>query len=1143
MVHFILGRAGSGKSALLAEQAGQSAVGEKRITYVIVPEQFTFETERNYYRLHGAAALRNIRVTSFSRIVHNIFKEFGGAAGDYADESIKLILMNSALIQVRDTLQVYGKSAQHVHFSRNMLEMVTELKHADVDPLRLEETTAGLPDSILKVKSQDILHIYSAYEALLSAHYKDSLDDLTRALVHIKAQAYFASCHLYIDEFKSFTAKELELIQVMAMQADKLTFSLCTDHVLDHENSLFATVNETYAGLKNLCRRAGARIAAPVVLDTAHRFSNDALAHLEANVFRTVPKRFSGENEQVHAVLAGNEYDEADFVAATMRALAEQGVRYSDMVAASRDLPSYQSCLETAFEKYKIPYYMDTLKSISASPLIRFIELVFDCILSGYHSDHMIALLKCGLCGVSHEETAQLENYVFLWDIRGKQWKEDFTHSIFGIRAPETAEEATQNSLTLLGYNETRSRLVTALERMRRSCDGKTVSHICSALIHLLEELGVRGAINEKIDLLQRDAEKSEALARAQEYKRVWEITGELLDVLVRVAGDLPISLKRFQELFTLLCSEYDMGTIPQSLDCVTVGSAERMRTGTPKVLFLLGANDKVFPYIPESGGLLTDQERRQLLATGMELSRPLKERIREEKFVAYKTLAMPSDRIYITARKTDVKGTEKAPSYLFPQLQAMFGEEVLSDLDDMERLYFCRTKQTAFAVLANQFRQDTPFTASLREYFSHESDYAGRMESIARSLNRGQFALHDLENAKALYGKGLSMSPTRVEDYHKCRFLYFCRHGMRIYPRQKIRLTANNRGSIIHDILYRVCRKITDFSVFDEQGITTLIRQAFDEYLDASLGGESAQTKRFLYLYERISGTILSILKQLFEELAQSKFRPADFEYEIGGEGNVKPLALQTSDGIRLYINGKVDRIDVYDAEDGTRYVRVIDYKSGKKTFQLSDLVNGVNLQMFIYLLCLQENGEQYYQDAKGAGVLYMPASDPEAKLDRDAGEDTAEQSIQKHYRMHGVVLDDEEVIRAMEEDLSGHYIPVEVKADAYDKDRGLKENVFIERRANEDLFKKGSMNAMLSAEQLGKLFTHLEQDIIQMAEELYQGRIEAKPLKGKTVDPCAYCDYRTICGNDGETDITPYQEMDKKELLKMLEEERNQD
>ncbi len=794
--------------------------------------------------------------------------------------------------------------------------------------------------------------------------------------------------------------------------------------------------------------------------------------------------------------------------------------------------------METSFEKYEIPYYIDSRKDISLHPLIRFVTMSLEAASGNYPSDKILSLLKCGVTPFTYEEVSFLENYVYLWSIKGEGWLSEFTYSIYGVSPPRDSAQEEEQRERLALLNRIRVFVTDGLKELREKmfhADGYTISQ---GILSYLKKMGTKEQVEEIRSILQ-EGTTGEELELAREYRRVWELIGEAARLLAQTLGRRAVTPKRYLELFSLVIGKFDLGTIPQTLDSVTAGSAERIRTDCPKAVFILGVNDKVFPYLPSGGGVFTDREREILLEQGLELSQPVKEQIKEERFIAYKIMTAPTHFLILSARKGDVRGASAALSYLFPQLRKMFGEEVVTDKEDMDSLFFCKSPETAFSMLAHHFREDTSFTASLRSYFERDPVYASWIEVLFSNLTKGKFRLERRDQTIELFGRSVLMSPTRVEQFHQCKFRYFCEQGLHLQKRERVQLNPLNRGTVVHHILYQVCRQITDYSVFDGEKVRKLIQEAVDETVTL-LGGYERQGKRFLYLYRRIQDSVYQLVEHLFEELSQSKFRPSDFEYEIGKTGNMKPYTFHSSDGITIQVQGTIDRIDRYQSENGKDYVRVIDYKTGTKDFRLADILNGLNLQMFLYLMCLEKNGAGSYRNVTGAGALYLPASEAEGKLSREAGKDEQQKNLASHYRMKGIILNEDQVMTAMEPGFSGIYTPLSVKAKAYDKEKRLREDIFVEHQASEDYFDSASMESLLTQEQLELLFRSIEGSLEQMVKELYGGNIEAKPLVGPGIDSCAYCDYQTICRFEETDPVNEYQNLKKKEIFDLLRKEQ---
>lgn len=1107
MLQFILGASGTGKTTMVHNMIMERAANPQNRLMLIVPEQFTYETEKALFIKLGAVKFSQLKVTSFTRIAGEIFKLYGGIAGEYATEPSKIILMDMAIDQLRESLDVYKKAARNKTFATTVLDTVTEFKNAGVTEEALLELVPRIENPYLAQKTSEIALLYASYNGLLTSRFLDPLDDILRASKVVSTHPFFSNYTVYFDEFKGFTANENDMIKTIFQTAKSVYVSLCIDLVRANENdiSVFASVKDTYNKLNRFATTIGIKRKVSIQLVEQRRFMQPELTHLEQNVLSPVISRYKGENKAISAVVCKNEYDEVDYALSSISTLVQkEGYTFSDIAIISRDIDTYMSKLQVACQKYDIAFYTDSRQSIANKPLIRFVAAVFNITLNGYKSEDILSLLKCGLTPYTIEEIAELENYTYIWGTNGIQWHDEFIAHPKGYKE----EFSKHDQLVLARVNKVRDFVISRLEAFSCQVKAETGQGICVALIKLLEDFSINHHLEELIKQLTFEGK----LQLAQEYTRIWEILIELIDSLALVIGDCPVKLKRFAQLFKLICESYDMGTLPQSLDCVIIGSAERIRITDKKAIFVLGVNDKVFPFTPNSGGVFTDSEREQLLELEIEIAPPIKNSILEERFVAYKTLCSPTHRLVLTARQADVSGKLLLPSNLFAEIARMFSDQAVTYSEDCDGAFYCQNKETAFSYLAKTLFEDTPLTATLKEVLSTDPLYHKKLYTLQSTANKAQFLITDKARAVELFSSYMKLSPTRIEGFYQCKFKYFCEHGLHVTPLRRAELNSLESGTIIHNVLYTISHQLDLKREFDKAKVSSLIKQELDLYIEQVMGGAQNKVKRFLYLYNQLRKTIYKVVEHLYDELSQSSFTPCDYELDLNVSGEVAPLLLQAENGVTITVSGKIDRVDSFISKSGEKFIRIIDYKSGKKLFNLNDVLHGLNLQMLIYLFCLCDTGTGVYLDSAPAGILYMPASDQSPFLPRNATLQDTNIAKSEHYKMNGLLLDNHEVLTAMEQELSGIFIPITTKVDG--------------------TYTAQSIASLVNLKQLAKLDTYIKKLITDMAQQLHAGRIEAEPIEGI----CSYCSYSGVCGVHSKEDEREYIKLDKENLFKEM-------
>jgi ATP-dependent helicase/nuclease subunit B len=1106
MLRLILGRSGSGKTYAVRSALKKLARGGSERLMLLVPEQASFENERAMLRLLGARDARRVHVTSFSRLVDAVQRRCGGFAGRRLDDGGRSIFMSLAVEQVRDRLEVYRKSAGNTELVSLMLPISAELKMCGISPRKLLDASRSVSKNTLQRKMEEISLILSAYDALVSQSYVDPLDDLTRLRDILSRHDFFAGHTVMVDSFQSFTVQEYGILELILRQASDVYVTLCAEGLDGSDAGLFAIGRSTAKKLIRIASENNVPVAAPVFRKSGFRFQNPALSALEAGAYRPVRVPYDRPCGGVAVYEAKNRYDEAAFVCAAIRNLVrKKGYRYRDFAVIARSTGTYEGILDTAMERWEIPYFMDRPEAIDAEPLMRLVLSAFRILQTGFRSDDIFLYLKTGLAGLSTRQISDLENYTFVWNLSGKKWKEAWTDHPDGF----SGEFSERDRERLERINQSRRAVVEPLEGLMRETEQTDGEGMAAAAYNLLRRVGAAENLRAYAGRIARNGDP----ALAERELRVWDLLMKILDQTALVIGKSQITRERYAELLRLVIRTGSIASIPQGLDEVTVGDADRIRTAEPKVVFLIGAAQGEFPLTPGNGCVFSDRERRELVRLGLPLNDTMEGVALRERFLAYSAMSAASERLYLTYPAADGAGKALSPSSIPGEARAVLRKIAVRSETETDPRWFACAEAPALELAARKWNANDTLSASLKDLLGRRKS-GRRLAAVGRAAKKEPVRFADSGMSRALFGNDMKVSATQIEKFELCRFQYFCRYGLNVRERRAAELNALEYGSLMHFLLKKLFEELGSKKILAlrAEELHRMILSFLDEYVARTFGGLATRTPRFSYLVSRISDSAQIVAVHIARELSQSGFRPADFELEIGG--SVGALVISLPDGGAVRVDGKIDRVDLMD-RGGVRYIRIVDYKTGKKDFRLSDVLYGMNMQMLVYLAALCENGGKRYGKFRPAGVLYMPANRPSVPAERGADGKTLESKAERQLRMDGLVLDDPEIIAAMDRDRRGQYLPVALKDGMPDR----KDHV-------------------ASPRELEAILEYLRDVIFRMAEELREGNIAAEPLNGRRYDACEWCPYHPVCGHERDDPEREMQEWDRDAVIRELTE-----
>ncbi len=1077
MLKFIFGRSGYGKTEYCFSEIKRLVDSGKKDIMLLTPEQFNFTAEKKLLTMLGESKINYVENLSFSRLSNLVSKKFGGDNFPVLSKGAKAVLMKKAISSVSDDLIVFTSKTEYSSFINSVIKIYDEMKSCNISSEELLEGCGKADREVLSGKLHDLGLIFEAYESLINGKYYDSSDDLSRLYDKLIKSDYINGKYVFIDGFNGFVANEIKLLELIISKAESVCITLCTDSYFAKEKyNLFSYVNQTAATLSKIAQKCGEKTEF-VILDKNRRTNSESLAFCEKNFFNNHPEIYPKSAENIRIYKGKDISDECEYISLMIKKHLRAGVKARDVAVICRDIDKYSGELSYAFKKFEIPFFDDERQAIKMQPLMVFVNYLLRCIIYSFRSEDVLSLAKTGLTELSDEDINALENYIYLWNISGiRKWEKEFTASSKGF----VSEISKNDEKEIQRVEAARKYLFSKISYFRKTVKDAGASEISEAIYNTLMAFKA----NSNLKSLAFSLSELGKTALADEQERIWDLLMQMLNDLAVVLGNEKISINDYYELFNLMLINEDLGVLPQGLDNVQFGQADRIRADNPKVVFILGANEGEFPRSISGGGILSETDRVVLSNNDFNLYSFGETLSFQERYFAYMAVSVASEALYITYVGDDKTSAQSAlvnsVKSIFPNIKEM----VYSDIPELDLI---ESSSSAFELMAERFADNTEFSRSLKHYFEND----GRYNAVRLLSDNADVRINNKQTATNLFSKDMYISASKVEDYFNCAFRYFCKFGLGAKPREKAQMNAMETGTVIHYVLEMIIKEIGSaaLSAKSDVEIKILVDKYLNQYYNTQMGSIQDFSSRFKYQFMRLSKMLYSVVFRLRDEFSQSLFEAKAFELKIDKDGEVKPQVIKLDEG-SVQIRGSIDRFDVYE-KSGEKYIRVIDYKSGTKTFNLADVLYGLNLQMFIYLfnLCGDETSEF---SGIPAGVLYMHASRNVYNLPRIKADAELAKNDNKEYKMKGIVLYDKnhDILEAMEKDLEGKYIPVYVTS------------------------KKDLKGCFASYEELGRIHRKITSLLETMGNNLHNGIINQNPINGSHHDKtCEFCDYSDVC------------------------------
>ena len=1138
-LRFYFGPSGSGKSHRIYEEIMQRAAQEPgRNFLIIVPDQFTMQTQKDLVMRSDRGGILNIDVLSFGRLSHRILEEVGTKEMPVLDDTGKSLVLQKIAADLKEQLPAMGSLLHKQGYIHEVKSAISEFMQYGISTQDMDKLIASAEKrGALAMKLRDLKTLYRGFQDYIRDHFittEETLDVLRRSLVKSKI---LPDSVVVFDGFTGFTPIQNRLIQELMRVCEETIVTVTIGeeedpYQMDGEQKLFHLSKKTVADLVKLAAEAEVTRGEDVfVKGGPNRFTEaPALCYLEQNLFRYQYEPYTEKQREICMFEALSPREEVHQTALYIRKLIrEEGLTYRDIAVVIGDLEGYASYVETEFGQLEIPCFLDRTRGIVLNPMIEYIKSALQLYIRDFSYDTVFHFLRSGMADISREEIDELENYVIRTGARGyRTYSRLFTRRTEEMQQGSGQEDTERAEETLERLNRIRQQFADTVEILHmapRAKAGEYVDH----LYDFLEQ----NQVQQKLLNYQQQFEQEGDLAKAREYAQIYRLVMDLLDQIYELLGEEEISLQEFADILEAGFGEITVGTIPQNVDRIVVGDMERTRLKQVKVLFFLGVNDGNIPKNASKGGIISDMDREFLIESGTEMAPSPRQQMYIQRLYLYLNMTKPSERLYLSYAKVNSDGKGIRPSYLIDTVRKLFPQLAVEYPQNRSRLEQIEGRQEGARYLAEELREYADGTLREEErqdfylmYRAYEADPEGRDRLTAAAFRRYKESGLSRIVARALYGRQLENSVSRLETYAACACRHFLQYGLSLQEREEFGFEVSDMGNVYHAVLENFAGKLAESGRtwwdFDENFATQAIKEAVEGY--AATYGETVlySSARNEYAITRMSRILTRTVLTLQQHLKQGSFQPDDYELSFRFAEDLDSIHVDLSEEEKMHLQGRIDRIDV--SEDAEHvYVKVIDYKSGNKKFDLAALYYGLQLQLVVYMNAAMELESRKHPDKEivPAALLYYHIDDPTIETPVELTQEQINEEILTKLRMNGVVNSDPAVVERLDRFLQdkSKVIPVEKKKD-------------------------GSFSArsgILSREELQVVSAYVDTKIRQIGREILDGKIAANPYEKGNEEACTYCAYKKVCGFDGS--IPGYEKRQLEDLDKQTLMQRMQD
>jgi ATP-dependent helicase/nuclease subunit B len=1093
MLNLITGRQGTGKSRYIYEQIAND-IKEKKTVYLLIPEQYSFQAEKEIIDILDTPGMMGVHVLSFSRLAHQLLSKASKMQKQPLSKKAALIVLKKILIDVSPKLTIYSKSWMHDGLGDMMLGCISELKKNQIKPSQLTSLGEG---ELLNKKIREIECIYDAYENYINTGFYDAEDLIQQASREIIKENTFKDVHVYIDGFYTLDKQRLAMLKHILSQAASATVAIRYEE--EEDRDVFS-ITEKFK--KDIIRIAEDDL---IKINSMHfhekKNTSKTVLHIEENIFKYHFKKFTSHNDEElpQVYLFNDMQQEAAYTAQKILSLMQtKNLRYKDIAVFTNDLEGYIPHVQKAFDEVKIPYFIDDRHDIKHNCLVRMILSLLSMLQHGsfYYRD-VFEFLKTGFSALSNDEINLFENYVLKYGIKREQYFKEF----------QKADAKDKNKLKEI--NNIREKFAGQIKDWHeKSKSLKTYDQIAEFVHSIIDSDSIISRLNDNITF----CEENELFVESSIEQQIIRIINESVEFIDYFLKDQPATLEEFYQVFRQSISSENAGVLPIASDCIMVGDFARSRISSIKVAIIIGATEGNMPKKITGEGIFTQKEKQILTEKGLSIAGELKSHIAKERFYIYSILSKPKESLILTAPLSDENAQALELCAVAQQICAMFG---VAPLPIGEEVFFVTTLEGTYQSLMTRLRQSIQNKKApdqevigLFHWYSKNAQYEKRIDLVKKALQfdnaTEQLSKTDIRGIKS---NPFIISASNMSTYAHCPFKYFMQYTLKPQKRELWEINALDIGNLMHitgeEFTEHVLQSHIDLKSITSEEIEEIIEEIIEKNEQEFRSGVFESDKLNNALFAKAKHVAKKTISKMVEHINASEFAIAGSEIEFGEGKSYPAIPVANIDGIDVNVEGKIDRVDTFE-QNGITYFRIFDYKTGSINLDYTKIYHGLELQLNLYMLsCLGS-----LQESRPAGMFYYKFASPIVKYNDEVGSGEAlADKINEEMRYFGIAVNDDDIIMAIDQNAKDDKAKA-CSTISYRADNRLKESAHV-----------------FSPHEMQLLLKHSAVLVEKFAKEILSGKVAPNPYKSS----CTYCPYKKVCNFDNCFEKNYYKKMDK--------------